>query len=296
MAIARWPSSTSAVYAYEDGALRTFRRAERLGIARVWDLPTRHHQATKDLWRDEMQRWPDAIDRPPHREPAWKDRRKDAELALATTVSVASSYVKSTLERLDLRAPVVVIPYGFPVDLFRPKARRPAGPFRVLSVGAHDIPKGTPYLLEAWKRAAIPGAELHLVGSLRLGKSFLDGYAGGFRHTPALPRAELEAHYTTADLLVFPTLGDGFGLVIQEAMCCATPVITTFCGGGPECITDGTDGWLLPARDVDALVEKLRWAAANRDQVAVAGLAARGRAEGWTAHDAGDALVKALDA
>jgi len=295
LAISRWPSATAAIYAYEDAALLTFRRAERAGIARIWDLPTRHHLATKELWRQEMERWPNAIDTPPHREPDWKNRRKDAELALATTVSVASSYVKSTLERLDLRAPIVVTPYGFPLDLFGPKPTPPAGPFRVLSVGVQDIPKGTPYLLEAWKRAAIPDAELHLMGSMRLGKSFLDGYAGRFRHSPPLSRAALAAHYAAADVLVFPTLGDGFGLVIQEAMCSATPVITTDCGGGPECITDGVDGWLLPARDIDALVERLRWAAAHRDRAAAVGRAARARAERWTVRDAGDALVRALD-
>ncbi|HEY7375555.1 MAG TPA: glycosyltransferase [Polyangia bacterium] len=295
LAIARWPKATSAIYAYEDAALATFRRAQRAGIARIWDLPTRHHLATKELWREEMRRWPDAIDTPPHSEPAWKERRKDAELALATTVSVASSYIKSTLERLALRAPIVVTPYGFPIELFQPKPAPAAGPLRVLSVGAHDIPKGTPYLLEAWKQAAIPDAELHLVGSLRLGKSFLDRYAGGFRHSPPLPRAALAAHYAAADVLVFPTLGDGFGLVIQEAMCSATPVITTACSGGPECITDGVDGWLLPARDVGALVEKLRWIAANRDQAAAVGRAARLRAERWTPRDAGDALVRGLE-
>jgi len=296
VAISRWPRATDAVYAYEDAALLTFRRAARGGRARIWDLPTRHYLATKELWREEMQRWSDAIDTPPHREPDWKERRKDAELALATTVSVASSYVKSTLERLDVRAPIVVTPYGFPVDLFQPKPAPPAGPFRVLSVGVHDIPKGTPYLLQAWKQAAIPDAELHLVGSMRLAKSFLDGYAGLFHHFPAIPRSELAARYAAADVLVFPTLGDGFGLVIQEAMCSATPVITTPCSGGPECITDGVDGWLLPARDIDALVETLRRIAADRDHAAAVGRSARARAERWAARDAGDALVRALDA
>ena len=94
---------------------------------------------------------------------------------------------------------------------------------------------------------------------------------------------------------LFPTLGDGFGLVIQEAMCSATPVITTPCGGGPECITDGVDGWLLPARDVDALVETLRRIAADRDHAAAVGRSARARAERWTGVSAGDALVRALD-
>jgi glycosyltransferase involved in cell wall biosynthesis len=192
--------------------------------------------------------------------------------------------------------PILVTPYGFPVEAFAPRPQPPKGRFTVLSVGSHDLRKGTPYLLEAWKRAAIPDAELHLIGPLRLAKPFVDGYAGTFRHWPHVPKSELGARYAAADLLVFPTLGDGFGLVIQEAMCSGTPVLTTPCGGGPECITDGVDGWLIPPRDVDALVERLRSCAANRDRVHEVGRAARARAERWTWRDAGQALVGALEA
>jgi glycosyltransferase involved in cell wall biosynthesis len=290
-----WPRDTDAVYAYEDGALRTFRRAAREDLQRVWDLPTRHHLETVELWREEVRRWPDAVGGAPHREPVWKLRRKDAELMAATKVTVASSYVRRTLERVDVRVPVVVNPYGFPVEQFSAKTRAPSGPFTVLAVGAQDLPKGTPYLLEAWRRAALPDAELHLIGPMRLAKSFVAERARGVRHWPHLPRSELAARYAAADLLAFPTLGDGFGLVIQEAMCCATPVVTTPSSGGPECITDGVDGWIVPARDTDALVDRLRAAAADRDRLAAVGRAARARAERWTWREAGDALVRSLE-
>jgi glycosyltransferase involved in cell wall biosynthesis len=289
-----WPKDTAKIYAYEDGALLTFRRAARAGIERIWDLPLPHYLTIEDLWRQERQRWPGAVDLPPHREPDWKRRRKDEELRLATTVSVASAFTKSSLERTDVAVPAVVVPYGFPVESFSPRAAPPSGPFTVLAVGTHDLRKGTPYLLEAWKRAAIPDAELQLVGPLRLSRTFLEGYAGLFKHDPHVPKAKLGERYAAADVLAFPTLGDGFGLVIQEAMCTGTPVITTPCGGGPECIDDGINGWLVPPRDIDALVERLRFCAANRDRVAAFGRAARARAERWTWREVGDELVRTL--
>jgi starch synthase len=209
---------------------------------------------------------------------------------------VASAFTRKSLERLAPRAPVVVTPYGFPVDAFAAREQRPSGPFRVISVGTHDLRKGTPYLLEAWRRAAIPDGELHLIGPLRLAKAFVDRYAGSFRHWPHVPKSELSERYAEADLLAFPTLGDGFGLVIQEAMCCGTPVVTTPCGGGPECITDGVDGWLVPPRDIDALVDRLRAAASDRERTFAMGQAARARAERWTWREAGDAFVRALEA
>jgi glycosyltransferase involved in cell wall biosynthesis len=289
-----WPRETSAIYAYEDGALWTFRRAVRRDMARIWDLPLPHYATIEEIWRQERARWPDAVEGPPHIEPPWKRRRKDDELALATTVSVASAFTKSSLEAQDVRVPIAIGPYGFPTDQFPARSSPPSGPFVVLAVSSHDLRKGTPYLLEAWKKAAIPDAELHLVGRMRLSKAFLDRYAGLFRHWPHVPRSQLGERYAAADVLAFPTLGDGFGIVIQEAMCTGVPVITTPCGGGPECITDGEDGWILPARSIDALVERLRACAADRDRTYTVGKAARARAERFTWREAGDAILGAL--
>ena len=291
---APWPRDTAGVYAYEDGALHTFRRAARRELRRFWDLPTPHYLTTEEIFRQEERRWPGAA-LARHQEPEWKRRRKDAELALATTIIVASTFTRSSLERLSVKAPIRVVPYGFPVAEFPFRSAPPSGKFRVLSVGAQDPRKGTPYLLEAWRRAALPDAELHLVGGLRLARSFLDRYAGLFQHWPHVPRAELASRYAAADVLVFPTLGDGFGLVMQEAMCCGTPVITTPAGGGPEAITDGETGWILPAGDVDALVEQLRYCAANRGRLIEMGRAARARAERWTWQDATQGILQALE-
>jgi starch synthase len=290
-----WPTA-DAVYAYEDAALLTFRRARRRGLRAIWDLPLPHYRTIEELFRAEAARWPRALTGALPTEPPWKRARKDEELALATTVAVASAFTRHSLEREEIGAPIVTVPYGFPVDAFEVRAHRPAGPFTVLSVGTHDLRKGTPYLLEAWTRAAIPDAELHLVGPLRLGASFLEPYRGTFRHWPHVPKSQLMRRYQAADLLAFPTLGDGFGLVIQEAMCCGTPVVTTACGGGPECITDGVDGWLVPPRDIDALVDVMRAAAADRERAFEMGRRARARAERWTWRDAGDALVRGLEA
>jgi glycosyltransferase involved in cell wall biosynthesis len=290
-----WPHDAGALYVYEDAALRTFRRGAKAGMPRILDVASLHHRTVESIWSEEAHRWPDATDGPIHVEPQWKRERKASEVALATRVSVASEFTRRSLESEDVAAPIVTTPYGFPVEVFDARASRPSGPFTVLAVGMQSLLKGTPYLLEAWRRAALPDAELHIVGSSRLSKSFLDRYAGKFRHWPTVPRRELAARYAAADLVVFPTLGDGFGLVIQEAMCCGTPVVTTPCGGGPACITDGVDGWIVPARDVDALVERLRGAAADRDRLFQMGRAARARAERWTWREAGAALLAALE-
>lgn len=288
-----WPRGTDGVLAFEDAARWTFERAQRREVARVYHLAAPHRLFAERVWREEAVRWPEGAVVP--REPAWKAPRKDRELGLATLVWVASSFARDTLEAAGVRAPVRVVPYGFPVDEFPAKKQPPSGPFTVLSVGSHDLRKGTPYLLEAWRRARLRDARLRLVGPMRLGDALLRRYAGSFEHAGRLPRARLGAEYRAADLLVFPTLGDGFGLVIQEAMCSGTPVVATCCSGAPECIRDGEEGWLVPARDPDAVAERLRAAAADRDATFRTGQAARARAERWTWREAGEALARALD-
>ena len=225
VSLAAGPAETTAIYAYEDGALRTFRRAARAGLERIWDLPLPHYLTIEEILRAEFHRWPGAALGPPHREPDWKRRRKDAELALATKISVASAFTKKSLERLDL----VRADRGRALRIsnreLRAAAAPPAGPSSVLSVGTHDLRKGTPYLLEAWKRAGLQDAELHIVGPLRLAKSFLDRLRGPRSITgPTSPNRELGRTTPRRSAGIFPTLGDGFGLVIQEAMCSGTPV------------------------------------------------------------------------
>ena len=62
--LARWPRDTTAVYAYEDGALRTFERAARLGIERVWDLPAASSSTIEQTFRDEESSLAGRSDRP----------------------------------------------------------------------------------------------------------------------------------------------------------------------------------------------------------------------------------------
>lgn len=66
-----------------------------------------------------------------------------------------------------------------------------------------------------------------------------------------VPDEELPAYYTMADIFVFPTLLEGFGLPLAEALACGTPAITTNAGSSPEII--GPGGRIVPPRDPVAL-------------------------------------------
>lgn len=71
-------------------------------------------------------------------------------------------------------------------------------------------------------------------------------------------KEELARYYKAADVFVLPTHSDVWGLVINEAMACGLPVITTDkCVAGIELVEDGVNGYLVPVEDHTALAEKI---------------------------------------
>jgi glycosyltransferase involved in cell wall biosynthesis len=89
-----------------------------------------------------------------------------------------------------------------------------------------------------------------------------------------LPHEEVLALMRTQDVLVFPSLFEGFGLVITEAMSQGTPVITTDRTAGPDLIEHGKNGWLVEAGSTAALQEALKNLIENPQLLAAVGKAA----------------------
>jgi glycosyltransferase involved in cell wall biosynthesis len=76
-----------------------------------------------------------------------------------------------------------------------------------------------------------------------------------------------------SDVLVFPSLFEGFGLVILEAMSQGVPVITTPNTGGVDVIQEGVDGFIVPIRSAEAIVDRVGLLE-NRDFLTVMSLRA----------------------
>jgi glycosyltransferase involved in cell wall biosynthesis len=114
----------------------------------------------------------------------------------------------------------------------------------------------------------------------------------GFRQRDDLPKM-----YVAADVFVFPTLGDPFGHVVEEAMSCAIPVITTEAAGEiRDRVTDGVTGFIVPAARPGALLARMRLLATDENLRDDMGRAARDRARGQTAERWAEAFEAAADA
>jgi glycosyltransferase involved in cell wall biosynthesis len=272
-----------AVYAYEDGAATTFQAAKQQGILCLYDLPIVFYLTSRNIQVEEAERFPElAPALQATQEPAWKLERKEQEIKLADHIFVPSSFVQNSLLEAGVKQETIsVIPFGAPVDYFQPQPK-PDKLFRVLFVGRVGPRKGVHYLLQAWQELSLPDAELLLVGINEFPEGWLDQYAERIRHIPSLPHALLNQYYSSANVLVLPSLVEGLALVQLEAMACGIPLITTPNAGGSDIVTDAKEGFIVPIRDVEALKEKLEWCYRHPLELTEMGYAARRKAEQLT--------------
>lgn len=274
----------NAVYCYEDAALNTFITAKALGQICFYDLPIGYWRAAQRFLREEAERRPEWIATMDGlRDTREKLDRKDSELLLADRILVASSFTKQTLTECPNEvAPVSVIPYGADDSWLQGATIRGVGTaqrLRVLFVGALSQRKGIAYLFDAVNLLKAC-ADLTIIGR-KVGRSCpaLDAALANHRWIESLRREQILAEMRQHDVLVFPSLFEGFGLVITEALSQGVPVITTPHTCGPDVLADGEDGFIVPIRDPQAISEKLELLHRDRDLLNAMSDAARRKAE-----------------
>ena len=117
-----------------------------------------------------------------------------------------------------------------------------------------------------------------LAAAARLGNQHV--FLAGWRAHEVLPQA-----LNAADLLVLPSVGEAFGLVLVEAMACGLPVVACTSHGPAAIVADGKTGWLVPPDGVDVLSDALVAAVSDREERRARGerAYAESRRYGWPA-------------
>ena len=161
-----------------------------------------------------------------------------------------------------LREDVSIISNGVDGEIFRP-VEVDTEPGRVLFVGhAEDKNKGFRYLLEAL-RALRDQVSFNLTVVQRPGSTGTEhlvqklGLFGRVTFLEDISTEQLVLEYNRAQIVVSPSLFEGFGLPALEAQACGTPVIATTVGALPDIIEDTVSGLLVPPKDVSALREAI---------------------------------------
>ena len=246
--------------AFAPDAMRKAREQGGLAFLQSW---TSHPQAFWDLVQAEHKKWKSPY-LPVSR---YYQERAMASVAAADYACVPSTFAVQTFVQngFDPRR-ILLCPLWLDLKAFFPAPEpRPANrPFTIVHTGGLSLRKGAPYLLEAFRliRKEVPDAVLRVRRHLRndiqpILKQFADLPIEWADH---LDFAEHVRRYQTSDLLLFPSIEDGFAYVVAEALACGLPAITTPTTGASDLIQPGVNGEIVPIADARALAEAaLKW-------------------------------------
>jgi glycosyltransferase involved in cell wall biosynthesis len=209
-----------------------------------------------------------------------------SEASLATKWIVASSHTRSTLVENGIDSSKVhVVPYGVSAADYpeRPTSTSPVSNLRVMFLGSLVQRKGLSYLLDAVRRLSTSRITMCLRGRGFVDETLLAQYKDldlDIAHNA--PNAQIVAELQKSDLLVLPSLEEGFGHALLEAMSCGVPVLATDRTGAPDVIDDGVHGFIVPARDAESIAGRIAWALDSRSALAEMGRMAAMRAREYT--------------
>jgi alpha-1,3-rhamnosyl/mannosyltransferase len=207
-------------------------------------------------------------------------------LRAATRVLAVSEFTKREVAELAGIAPqrIGVAYNAASAEVFRPQGPSAAGDF-VLAVGTLEPRKNLGRLIAA---TAALGVELRIAGSRGWGTVDVDAPHVRWLGRPA--DEELAALLRGALCLAYPSLYEGFGIPVLEAMLCGTPVVTS-AGSAMEEVADGA-AELVDPRDGASIAAGIERAIARRAELRAAGLE-RAKHFGWDATAAATAAVYA---
>ncbi|WP_299288387.1 glycosyltransferase family 4 protein [uncultured Mucilaginibacter sp.] len=261
------------IHGYEHCSLATLQQAKNLGIKSFYEQPSQHFSFFEKIAKNQFHQYPELINAETNllidRKSERRNQRRTEELDICDYIICNSTFTKKTLTDVQINPNKIInVPLGFPSTVKSTDKRSITRKTIFIYAGNQSLRKGTHILYKAWQKCNFKNeAELWLVGSNQLPIKVRQGLGDDVKFLDNLPHESLMQLFSQVDMLVLPTLCDGFGMVITEAMSQSLPVITTYNSGGPDLITEGKDGFLLEAGNVEQLADKLKWCVENKDQL-----------------------------
>ncbi|MCX7697940.1 MAG: glycosyltransferase family 4 protein [Candidatus Goldbacteria bacterium] len=274
-------------------SLYSLRKAKELGMKTVLDHGSSHIVYQYEILKEEYERWgyKPSFDELPHPKIIEKELKEYEE---ADYICLSSLFSKRTfIEKNVSEDKILHIPYGVDLLNFRKEIKKD-NIFRIIFVGKICLRKGVQYLLQAYSDLKLDNSELMFVGPLSEDiKLILEKYKNNFNYVGVVSQKELYKYYSQSSIFVLPSIEDGFGMVIIQAMACGLPVICTTNTGGEDIVRNGIDGFIIPIRDVEKLKEKILYFYENPEITKQMGQNAQNRVKSefsWS--DYGEKILK----
>jgi len=268
---AETPKTELIIFAYSYAARDIFRFAKQRGwktaLGQIDPGPVE-----EKIVADEAARVPElAGDWRPAPPEYWDNWQE--ECSLADHIIVNSKWSRSCLLKAGVNGEKVsVIPLAYePITNTQITRAYPARftrdrPLRVLFLGQVNLRKGVAHLFNAIRSFKDEPIEFWFVGPMQV---FIPSELQNnprVRWFDVVSRGEVDSFYRKADLLILPTLSDGFGLTQLEAQAWSLPIVASrFCG---EVVRDGQNGLLLENLTGETIREVLRQCVANPELLA----------------------------
>lgn len=279
-------------------SLEMIQRARLCGVRAIVDHGSLHHKIENSLIVQDCEEI--GIDWRQYIRPQWITERQQREFELADSVFVLSQVARHSLvDQGVAEQKIVVTPLGVDSNVFRPVPKLDKV-FRVIYCGASTVGKGIRYLIRAFSDLNVPDSELYVIGSAPSPSllKFIRGSVSldNVKFLGTYPQSELHTWFSQGSVFVLPSLADGFGMVVAQAMACGLPVLVTENVGAAEIVTEGVDGFILPIRCADSIKERLLFLYENEAIRQEMGRVARQKAEYYTWDRYGNQLVASLTA
>ena len=253
----RVPPDCDALIGISGSSLKTGALVQRRGGRFICDRGSSHQRYQEQIVSDEFRRWGVHAAVSDVRDTV----REEAIYDMADAISVPSTFsARSFVEMGVPAAKLHRMTYGVRLERFHPAATPQPSPterFEALFVGSVGLRKGVPYLLQAFAALKHPNKRLRVVGSLSgdLAQVLKRLPTDGVEFLGSQPQTHVAEIMAESHLLLLPSVEDGSGLVLGQAMACGCPVVASTNTGGPDLITDGVEGFIVPIRDPVALQE-----------------------------------------
>ena len=247
----------NAVYAYDEGALDSFREAKKHNIKCIYEYPVAHYKFTKVNIS------------------AVKQRRKSLEMKLADLIIVPSTWAAKSFSHLSkYKSKIRIVPYGCPenVNTNRNNWYNGKKPLKVLYVGQLSDGKGIPFLIRALAKIPEKLIQMTFVGS-GLYENILKKKFPRSKFVYSCSHEEVLQTMRDNDVFVLPSLSEGFGMVISEAMSQGMAVISTK-NTALQDIYNGSNCILIPAGNEKKIYKSILFLITNPNKVKKIGLSA----------------------
>lgn len=292
--------NVSALYAYEYTALEAFRIARDRGIRTILDYPSLDSREFERQQDEEKSRFPEL--KGPHEDYfktkfEMRQNRRDSERALADLIITNSSVTRAS--HVAAGAPAdrtIAVPYGAPPALDAIAQKSVHTPLKLIWAGTFSIRKGAHYLVDALRMlGSTRHFQVDVYGAVVVPERAYSPKPSSLQFHGSVPRDQLFAAFDTSDALIFPTLSDGFGMVVTEAFARGLPVITTPRAGASDLLKPMQNGLLVAPADARALADTIMWCLDNREALAAMRQPALDAARSWQWSDYRRALRAAVD-